>query len=224
MTYQEFMKWVTEEQIQLERLEIYPNMYTNVPFSAGCYQDENGNWYYYKQIDERTSLIPNGEKLSERECFDRLQNSVLYKLEQIKAEERRIKERQESMSSEENEYQEHIKSEQEKERLIRELFREENRSAKTIDAVVIDVEKIYKIMDDTDEGNNNYADAKETYKKLYKKKTAVSFLKIYKYMDKLSRLIQKGDYQTVDLLILQKISLIFGDMNAKEDKKIIAAK
>jgi len=103
------------------------------------------------------------------------------------------------------------------------LFREENRDAESIEAVVIDVEKIYQVMDDTDEGDSNFAEAKKNYEALYDVKTATQFFKIYKYMNKLSSLIQSGSYMQVDLLILQKISLIFGDMNAKEDKKIVAA-
>lgn len=81
MTYREFMEWVREENISLERLEIYPDRYTNVPFSSGCYQDDGGTWYYYMQIDERTKLTPNGRKMSEEECFEKLKEDVLYKIE-----------------------------------------------------------------------------------------------------------------------------------------------
>lgn len=103
MTYKEFMQWAEENEElkavipealarwfnrddvmeQLKYITIYPNEYTNVPDSDGCYQDSQGNWYYYTQLDERTSLVPNGKKYSEEECFEKLKTSVMYKLQRL---------------------------------------------------------------------------------------------------------------------------------------------
>ena len=58
MKKEEFINWIIENNIILKEYEIYPDKYTNVPFSSGCYTDKEGNWYYYHHIDERTSLIP----------------------------------------------------------------------------------------------------------------------------------------------------------------------
>jgi len=98
---EELSRWFNRDDVmeRLKYITIYPNQYTNVPSSDGCYQDKNGEWYYYTQLDERTSLTPHGRKLPEEECFKILKSSVMYKLQQIEAEERRLREKQESMSS-----------------------------------------------------------------------------------------------------------------------------
>ncbi len=218
MTYEEFMQWTRQENIPLNKLDIYPNRYTNVPFSAGCYRDAAGDWYYYWQTDERTSLTPNGEKMSEEECFDTLKRQVSYKLQVL--EEEREKQRRKALEKKQQSSPVHKEDD---DAAVQELFREENLDAETADEVIIDIEKIYCLMDDTDEGNSNYASAKRTYTSLYSEQTAVNFLKIYKYMDKLGKLIQQGPFMQVDVLILQKVGLVFSDMNVEEDKKIIEA-
>lgn len=48
---------------------IYPNKYRNRLYAHGCYQDKDGNWYYFLNIDERTILEPRGMVDSEGECF-----------------------------------------------------------------------------------------------------------------------------------------------------------
>lgn len=123
MTYKEFMQWAEENEElktiipkelaeyyntddvmdRLRYIKIYPNQYTNVPFSHGCYQDAQGNWYYYIQIDERTSLTPDGQKYPEEECFEKLKGSVLYELEQRERRRRELRERQERKASEKKE-------------------------------------------------------------------------------------------------------------------------
>lgn len=219
MTQQEFYQWAAE--LILNCVQVYPGEYSNRPFCSGCYQDEERAWYYYRQIDERTSLTPSGQRMSEEECFEKLKGDVLYALEQMQLERQKELERVERMSLEKLLERQRIKQEQQEDEKILELFRAENTNAESVDEVVIDVEKIYALLDGTDECNSTYGDAKYTYESIYDEVTAVHFLKIYKYMDKLGTLIQKGHSSQTDLLILQKVGQIFAAMSMEADRKIM---
>ncbi|MBQ3545175.1 MAG: hypothetical protein IJA34_09340 [Lachnospiraceae bacterium] len=174
-----------------------------MPFSSGCYTDELGNWYYYHHIDERTSLIKNGRKMSEDECFNNLKQDTLFNIQEKK---RLISQYyRESMTN--------------KKEVLMNLFLSDNKGVESVEEVVIEIEKIYEEMDDTDEGNISYAETKKLYLDAYEEETAIRLFKIYKYMDKFGNLIRNDSIKKEYCYILQRVNQIFGDMIIKAEKK-----
>ncbi|PJI07813.1 MULTISPECIES: hypothetical protein [Clostridium] len=55
MTYTEYLSKIKDSNINLERLNIVIGRKTNVPYSKGCYQ-ENDIWYFY-DVNERQDLV-----------------------------------------------------------------------------------------------------------------------------------------------------------------------
>ena len=211
MKKQEFIKWAEEENIDLEYYAIYPECYTNVPFCSGCYTDESGNWYYYHHIDERTSLIKNGRKMSEDECFNNLKQDTLFNIQEKK---RLISQyNRESITNKKDE------NSGNKKEVLMNLFLNDNKGVESVEEVVIEIEKIYEEMDDTDEGNISYAEAKKLYLDAYEEETAIRLFKIYKYMDKLGNIIRNDSIKKEYCYILQRVNQIFGDMIIKAEKK-----
>lgn len=82
-TYEKFMEWAESQDLHLEGLGIYPNEYSYGPYTHGCYQDKDGNWYYFTN-DERTSLEPRGMMKSEGECFYALTNATVCEIREKK--------------------------------------------------------------------------------------------------------------------------------------------
>lgn len=182
MTYKEFMQWAEEnEELKaiipdffkerhnmddvMERLayiDIFPNRYTNVPFSHGCYQDKMGNWYYYIQIDERTSLTPNGTKYPEEECFEKLKSSVGYAIQEYQARERQEQERLANMSPERKQRMEREEKLLRNFHLVMNMFGTEIDETKTIEQLKTDLNKI-TTFDDTDGDDEAFELIKEQY-------------------------------------------------------------
>lgn len=64
MTKVEFLKYVEENNIDMERYNFYVGEKTNIPFSTGCFEEE-GQWKVYG-VDERQSfaVIKQGDEES----------------------------------------------------------------------------------------------------------------------------------------------------------------
>ncbi len=240
MTYKEFMQWAEEnEELKtiipkelaeyyntddvMERLryiKIYPNQYTNVPFSNGCYHDALGNWFYFTQIDERTSPTPDGKKLPEEECFENLKIDVLYEIEQKSKKKREEAERIRiaNLTPEE-------KAEREREakllrifHLVMDMFKAENNKAKRLHQVIIDLNKIYGAFDDSDEGNETFKTVKEQYVEQFGEEKGIKLFKIFKFITYFGMAQQHfGLVYKIDSLILQKVNKIFTKMLKKEE-------
>ena len=145
------LEWAMDNDIVLEKYDIYPNRYTNVPYASGCYKSEYGKWYYYHSIDERTSLKPNGTKKLEVECFKLLFCDLKYKIQQKqKREEAYAKEFEKSCEAlSEKERNEEISARNawlEEEKLVN-FYMPRNQFAKTQEEIVIDLDRIYEGID-----------------------------------------------------------------------------
>lgn len=55
MTHAEYLSKIKDGGINLERLNIVIGRKTNIPYSKGCYQ-ENDIWYFY-DVNERQDLV-----------------------------------------------------------------------------------------------------------------------------------------------------------------------
>jgi len=55
ITYEEYLSKIKDGGINLERLNIVVVRKTNIPYSKGCYQ-ENDIWYFY-DVNERQDLV-----------------------------------------------------------------------------------------------------------------------------------------------------------------------
>lgn len=237
MTYNEFMNWVqTDEELKekfdrllgeritkdgIERIlqfyNIYPDEYTNGPFVHGCYKDNAGNWYYYNNFDERTSLTPNGTRASENECFNHLKNALLVEIQHHEEEKRAEAERIANLTPEQ-------KAEREREEkllrdfhLVQNMFSTENDKAKTINQVKIDLNKIYGAFDDSDEDNETFKIVKEQYIEQFGEEKGIKLLKIFKFITYYGMALQRFGYVLdSDSMILQKVNQIFAEMLTKK--------
>lgn len=233
MTYNEFMNWVqTDEELKekfdrllgdsitkdgitriLEFYNIYPDRYTNGPFVHGCYKDDNGNWYYYSNNDERTSLTPNGTMDTEEECFKHLKTSLLVEIQHHEEWKRQEAERIANLTPEQ-------KAEREREakllrdfHLVQNMFNTENDKAKTINQIKIDLNKIYTAFDDSDEDNESFKTVKEQYIEQFGEEKGIRLLKVFKFITYYGMALQRfGFVLERDSLILQKVNQIFVEM------------
>lgn len=225
MKKEEFINWIIENNIILKEYEIYPDKYTNVPFSSGCYTDKEGNWYYYHHIDERTSLIPNGQKMSEDECFEKLLKSLKYEIEQkntqMKMYEEELQRSYATISLEEKEKKEKLRNAYKEEKELMDLYVVKNQFANSKDDVVIDISKIYKTMDCNTEGNSLYIRIKELYKSLYSEEMVEKLFKIYKYQEKYSRYMKIRLYGGCYNFIYEKINGIFQNIKENAECKMV---
>lgn len=80
MLKDEFMKKISSENINLDRLDVVIGRVTNIPFSLGCYE-ENDIWKIYK-VGERQNfrIVLTG---SEDIVFDKMYNLIKAKIEMI---------------------------------------------------------------------------------------------------------------------------------------------
>jgi CRISPR-associated protein Cas2 len=56
MTYAEYLSKIKDGGINLERLNIVIGRKTNIPYSKGCYQ-ENDIWYFYDVNERRVAKV-----------------------------------------------------------------------------------------------------------------------------------------------------------------------
>ncbi len=94
------------------------------------------------------------------------------------------------------------------------LFLEKNRGIEIFQDIKIDLNKIYELIDDSDEDNEDYKFAKYAYVRDHGQEMGISLFKIYKYITEMGQIItnRKGIVPNECMLILQKISFIIADM------------
>ena len=228
MTYKEFMEWVEtdkdlnkrfrrvlSEEIMEEGVDrilrfftIYPKEYTHVPYAYGCFE-KDGEWHHYSN-GERPSIEPSGSKLAEDECFDTLKGDLLYELKNYE---------KEKLQSDNCSYEEMVIRE-EKERVekyedsILYLFLEDNRGEKVHNKIKINLNKIYELIDDSDEDNEEYKFGKYAYVRDHGQDKGIQLFKIYKYIHKMGQIMIKrqGSVPNECNLILMRMGYILADM------------
>lgn len=112
--------------------------------------------------------------MSEDECFNNLKQDTLFNIQEKK---RLISQYNiESMTNKKDE------DTGDKKEVLMKLFLNENKGVESVEEVVIEIEKIYEEMDDTDEGNSSYVETKKLYLGAYEEETAIRLFKTYKYI------------------------------------------
>lgn len=228
MTYKEFMEWVEKdkdlnkrfrrvlsEEIMEEGVDrilsfftIYPKEYTHVPYAYGCFE-KDGEWHHYSN-GERPSIEPSGSKLAEDECFDTLKGDLLYELKNYENE----KTQRDNCSYEEMVIREEIERVEKYEDSILYLFLEDNRGEKVHNKIKINLNKIYELIDDSDEDNEEYKFGKEAYVRDHGQERGIQLFKIYKYIHKMGQIMIKrqGRVPNECNLILMRMGYILADM------------
>lgn len=209
MTYKEFINWAIDNDIVLGRYEIYPDRYTNVPFASGCYRDEEGFWCYYHSIDERTSLTPDGTRMTENECFNNLLGDLKYSIEKEKesdeAYSKEFKQSCEALTEEERNKKVSARNARLEEKRIVNIYMPRNQFAKSQDEIVIDLNRIFERIDSNTEDNALYVEINQIYRRLYCEEVATKLFKIFKYEEKFARYIEDEWYGKKYIMIFDEV-------------------